>query len=53
MSYFPLLQVVPVAEDELPVKLPENIHLSGRGPSPLAQSHDWQHVSCGKYVDTL
>ena len=35
-------------EDQLPVELPNDIKLSGRGPSPLAQAREWQVASCGK-----
>lgn len=37
---------VPVPEDQLPVKLPDNVEFSGRGPSPLAQLDDWINVPC-------
>ena len=36
---------VPVPEAELPVKLPEDVELSGRGGSPLARL-DWVNVPC-------
>ena len=42
---------VAVPRDELPVELPRDIDLSGRGGSPLAQHEDWVNVpcpSCGK-----
>jgi leucyl-tRNA synthetase len=42
---------VPVPTKELPVKLPEQVEFSGRGPSPLAKIEDWLNVpcpSCGK-----
>jgi leucyl-tRNA synthetase len=38
--------VVPVPDADLPVILPENVDLSGRGPSPLAQLADWVNVPC-------
>jgi leucyl-tRNA synthetase len=38
--------VVPVPEADLPVELPENVQLSGRGASPLTQLEDWFHVKC-------
>lgn len=38
--------IVPVPEADLPVKLPENVEFSGRGPSPLAKLDDWVQVSC-------
>ncbi|MGK7931545.1 MAG: leucine--tRNA ligase [Microcystaceae cyanobacterium] len=38
--------IVPVPEKDLPVKLPENVEFSGRGPSPLAKLTDWINVPC-------
>ncbi|NBO31825.1 MAG: leucine--tRNA ligase [Cyanobacteria bacterium WB6_1B_304] len=38
--------IVPVPEAELPVRLPENVELSGRGASPLAKLESWVNVSC-------
>jgi leucyl-tRNA synthetase len=38
--------IVPVPEQDLPVRLPEDIQLSGRGPSPLAQLESWVNVPC-------
>ena len=43
-----LLQKVPVAENDLPVLLPDDIQFTGRGPSPLARAKDWLQASCGK-----
>lgn len=42
--------IVPVPEDQLPVKLPEveNYQPSGTGQSPLAAIADWVHVPCPK-----
>jgi leucyl-tRNA synthetase len=37
---------VPVPEQDLPVKLPESVELSGRGGSPLAQLDSWINVAC-------
>jgi leucyl-tRNA synthetase len=37
---------VPVPEKDLPVQLPEDIELSGRGGSPLAQLESWVNVPC-------
>ncbi|KAJ2852590.1 Leucyl-tRNA synthetase, mitochondrial [Coemansia brasiliensis] len=37
---------VPVPESDLPVELPKNIVLSGRGGSPLAQATDWLNCKC-------
>ncbi|MEX3508169.1 leucine--tRNA ligase [Kocuria carniphila] len=40
---------VPVPEDQLPVKLPENLRgeeLSPKGQSPLAAASDWVNVTC-------
>lgn len=42
----PKCGIVPVPDEDLPVRLPENIELSGRGPSPLAQLESWINVSC-------
>ncbi len=39
---------VPVPESDLPVKLPEQVEFSGRGPSPLAKMGDWVNVPCPK-----
>ncbi len=38
--------IVPVPEEELPVLLPEDVELTGRGGSPLAQLEDWVKVKC-------
>jgi len=38
--------IVPVPTQDLPVILPENIELSGRGASPLAQLESWVNVPC-------
>lgn len=40
--------IVPVPSEDLPVKLPENVEFSGRGPSPLAKIEDWINVPCPK-----
>jgi len=37
---------VAVPDQDLPVKLPENVKFSGRGLSPLAQLEDWINVPC-------
>ena len=40
---------VPVPEDQLPVKLPENLRgeeLAPKGQSPLAAASDWVNVTC-------
>ena len=37
---------VPVPEQDLPVKLPEDVTFSGRGASPLAQLESWINVPC-------
>ncbi len=42
----PSCGAVPVPEDQLPVRLPENVEFSGRGPSPLAKLTDWINVPC-------
>ncbi|MDX2272854.1 MAG: leucine--tRNA ligase [Cyanobacteriota bacterium] len=38
--------LVPVPESDLPVILPENVALTGRGASPLAQLEEWRQVAC-------
>ncbi|MEN9210359.1 MAG: leucine--tRNA ligase [Thermostichus sp. DG02_2_bins_29] len=38
--------IVPVPEADLPVLLPEDVQLSGRGGSPLAQMEEWVKVKC-------
>jgi leucyl-tRNA synthetase len=37
---------VPVPESDLPVELPENVELSGRGGSPLSKLDSWLNVPC-------
>ena len=37
---------VPVPSDQLPVALPKNIDLQGKGGSPLATLEDWVQVPC-------
>lgn len=37
---------VPVPTEDLPVKLPEQVEFSGRGPSPLAKLEDWVNAPC-------
>ncbi|MFS8859514.1 leucine--tRNA ligase [Synechococcus sp. H60.1] len=37
---------VAVPEEDLPVLLPEDVELTGRGGSPLAQREDWVKVKC-------
>jgi leucyl-tRNA synthetase len=38
--------IVPVPEEDLPVLLPEDVELTGRGGSPLAQLEEWVRVKC-------
>ncbi|MGH9534824.1 MAG: leucine--tRNA ligase [Terriglobales bacterium] len=38
--------VVPVPEDQLPVRLPEAVALTGEGQSPLASSPEFTSVNC-------
>jgi leucyl-tRNA synthetase len=38
--------IVPVPDQDLPVKLPESVEFSGRGGSPLAQLDSWVNVTC-------
>ncbi len=40
--------IVPVPHADLPVILPEDVELTGRGASPLAQKEDWVNVPCPK-----
>lgn len=42
----PSCGIVPVPQKDLPVKLPENVKFSGRGPSPLAKLENWVNVPC-------
>jgi leucyl-tRNA synthetase len=37
---------VPVPDADLPVKLPDNVELTGRGGSPLASLESWKNVPC-------
>jgi leucyl-tRNA synthetase len=37
---------VPVPDADLPVKLPEDVELTGRGGSPLAKLENWVNVPC-------
>ncbi|KAJ2302760.1 Leucyl-tRNA synthetase, mitochondrial, partial [Coemansia sp. RSA 2706] len=39
---------VPVPESDLPVELPADVVLSGRGGSPLAHATDWLNCECPK-----
>ena len=38
--------IVPVPESDLPICLPEEVELSGRGASPLAKLESWVNVDC-------
>jgi leucyl-tRNA synthetase len=40
--------VVPVAEEDLPVVLPSNVRLTGRGHSPLADVPEFVNTTCPK-----
>ncbi len=40
--------VVPVPEEQLPVLLPSNVKITGKG-SPLADHKDWVNTTCPKY----
>ena len=42
------IQMVPVKENSLPVVLPVDVALKGKGLSPLAGIQEWQQASCGK-----
>jgi leucyl-tRNA synthetase len=43
-----IFKVVPVPESELPVILPTNVSLTGRGGSPLKYVKDWLNTKCPK-----
>jgi leucyl-tRNA synthetase len=40
--------MVPVPEDQLPVRLPENVTITGRGQSPLASVPEFVNTTCPK-----
>ncbi len=40
--------IVPVPDDQLPVRLPQNVALTGQGQSPLAAVPEFVNVSCPK-----
>jgi len=40
--------IVPVPDDQLPVRLPQNVALTGQGQSPLAGVPEFVNVSCPK-----
>lgn len=40
--------IVPVPDDQLPVRLPEDVTLTGQGQSPLASSSEFVDVKCPK-----
>lgn len=42
----PKCGAVPVPDRDLPVRLPEEVEFSGRGPSPLAKLESWVNVGC-------
>lgn len=42
----PSCGTVPVPEEDLPVRLPDDVTFTGRGPSPLAQLESWVNVAC-------
>ncbi len=44
----PKCGIVPVPHADLPVILPEDVELTGRGASPLAQKDSWINVPCPK-----
>ncbi|MBU6427573.1 MAG: leucine--tRNA ligase [Cyanobacteria bacterium REEB65] len=39
---------VPIPEDQLPLKLPENVQFTGHGKSPLLTAPDWVNAPCPK-----
>jgi len=42
----PSCGTLPVLEEDLPIRLPDNVTFTGRGPSPLAQLDNWVNVPC-------
>ena len=44
----PSCGIVPVPHADLPIALPEDVELTGRGASPLAQLDSWVNVACPK-----
>ncbi|MCY7333151.1 MAG: class I tRNA ligase family protein, partial [Pseudanabaena sp. CAN_BIN31] len=44
----PKCGIVPVPHADLPIALPEDVELTGRGASPLAQLESWVNVPCPK-----
>jgi leucyl-tRNA synthetase len=40
--------IVPVPDDQLPVRLPENVKLTGQGQSPLASDPEFVNTTCPK-----
>ncbi len=40
--------IVPVPDDQLPVRLPQNVALTGQGQSPLASVPEFVNVKCPK-----
>ncbi len=48
MIYCSVCGVVPVPEKDLPVVLPEDVILTGKGASPLAESEEFLNVNCPK-----
>ena len=44
----PSCGIVPVPHADLPIALPEDVELTGRGASPLAQLDSWVNVPCPK-----
>jgi leucyl-tRNA synthetase len=48
MIQCPTCGIVPVPEDQLPVKLPKDVEFTGLGESPLKQSASFVNVDCPK-----
>jgi leucyl-tRNA synthetase len=46
--YCPKCGIVPVPDDQLPVRLPQNVTLTGQGQSPLASVPEFVNVACPK-----
>ena len=44
---------VPVPEGDLPVDLPTDVTLTGRGRSPLATNKKWRKTKCPRWLPVL
>ncbi len=48
MLYCKACGIVPVRESDLPVELPKDVPVTGKGASPLAQAKEYVNASCPK-----